>query len=108
MDQSRREVILHVSDDPDDLQRALDAAAGLQATDLGVRVRVIVNGPALAGLTGTDAIEMPEHTQVAACNIGLGRRGIDPDELRPEVQTVPSAVTTIVQAQLDGAAYIRI
>ncbi|UNX54983.1 DsrE family protein [Georgenia sp. TF02-10] len=51
---------------------------------------------------------MPEHTEVAACSVGLGRRGLDPDELRPEVGTVPSAVTSIVQAQLAGAAYIRI
>lgn len=107
-EQSRREVILHVSDDPADVQRALDAAAGLEDADLGVSVRVIVNGAALTGLTGTDAVEVSEHTEVAACSVGLGRRGIDPDELRPAVQTVPSAVTAIVQAQLAGAAYIRI
>lgn len=80
------------ADDPADVQRALDAAAGLHAAGLGVRVRVIVNGPALAGLTGTDAVQVPEHTEVAACSVGLGRRGIDPGELRPEVGTVPSAV----------------
>lgn len=108
MDESLRDVILHVSDDPDDVHRALDAAAGLQAAGLGVRVRVIVNGPALAGLTSTDTVHVPEHTEVAACSVGLERRGIDPDELRPEVETVPSAVTAIVQAQLAGAAYVRI
>lgn len=107
MDENPREVILHVADDPADVQRALDAA-GLHAAGLGVRVRVIVNGPALAGLTGTDAVQVPEHTEVAACSVGLGRRGIDPGELRPEVGTVPSAVTAIVHAQLAGAAYIRI
>lgn len=107
-EQSAPEVILHVSDDPGDVQRALDAAAGLAAADLGVSVRVIVNGAALTGLTGTDAVALPEHTQVAACGVGLGRRGIAPDELRPAVQTVPSAVVAIVQAQLDGAAYVRI
>lgn len=108
MDENPREVILHVADDPADVQRALDAAAGLHAAGLGVRVRVVVNGPALAGLTGTDAVQVPEHTEVAACSVGLGRRGIDPGELRPEVGTVPSAVTAIVHAQLAGAAYIRI
>ncbi|GAB3750384.1 hypothetical protein [Microlunatus parietis] len=108
MNENTREVILHVADDPADVQRALDAAAGLQAAGLGVRVRVIVNGPALAGLTGTDAVQVPEHTEVAACSVGLGRRGIDPGELRPEVGTVPSAVTAIVHAQLADAAYIRI
>lgn len=108
MEESPQDVILHVSDDPADVQRALDAAAGLQAASLGVRVRVIVNGPALAGLTGAQVVEVPERTEVAACSVGLGRRGIDPDDLRPEVGTVPSAVTAIVQAQLSGAVYIRI
>lgn len=107
-EQSPREVILHVSDDPADVQRALDAAAGLQAADLGVHVRVIVNGAALTGLTGADAVVLPESTEVAACSVGLGRRGIGSDELRPAVQTVASAVVAIVEAQLAGAAYVRI
>lgn len=107
-EQSAREVILHVSDDPADVQRALDAAAGLQTAGLGVDVRVIVNGAALTGLTETDAVDVPEHTRVAACSVGLGRRGIDPEDLRPAVLTVPSAVVAIVEAQLAGAAYVRI
>ncbi|MGB3375619.1 MAG: hypothetical protein WBA87_10830 [Microbacterium sp.] len=101
-------MILHVSDDPADVQRALDAAAGLQAAELNVIVRIIVNGAALAGLTGEEPVEAPEQTQVAACRVGLERRDIDPDTLRPEVTSVPSALTAIVQAQLAGAAYIRI
>lgn len=108
MDDKPRDVILHVSDDPADVQRALDAAAELQRADPGTRVRVIVNGPALAGLTGTDAVDVPENTEVAACSVGLDRRGVDPDDLRPEVRTVPSAVTAIVEAQRAGAAYVRI
>lgn len=107
-EQNRREVILHASDDPADVQRALDAAAGLQHSNSAVSVRVIVNGAALTGLTGTDAVTLPEHTQVAACSVGLGRRGIDPAELKPAVQTVPSAVVSIVEAQLAGAVYVRI
>lgn len=108
MDRNAHEVILHVSDDPADMQRAVDAAAGLQKADPAVRVRVIVNGPALDGLTGTEAIETPEDVEVAACHVGVGLRSIDPGDLRPDVQTVPSAVTTIVQAQRAGASYIRI
>lgn len=44
---------MHISDDPGDAQRALNAAMGLQAADPVVSVRVIVNGAAVAGLTGT-------------------------------------------------------
>ena len=107
-EQSPREVVLHISDDPTDVQRALDTARVLESTDLDVKVRVIVNGAALAGLTGTDAVGASEHTSVAACSVGLGQRGINPDDLRPSLQTVPSAVVAIVEAQLAGAAYIRI
>ena len=107
-EQSPRDVIVHVSDDTADVQRALDSAEALESSDLRVRVNVIVNGAALTGLTGTDAVRMSEHTRVAACSVGLGQRGINPDGLRPSVQTVPSAVVAIVEAQLAGAAYIRI
>lgn len=103
-----RDVILHASDDPADVQRALDSAAGIASADLGVRVRIIVNGPALEGLTGSEAVSLPEGTEVAACSVGMGKRGIDADDLRPDVQTVPSAVRAIVEAQLAGAAYVRI
>ena len=104
---TKREVILHVADDPADVQRAVDAAAGLQAADPAVDVRVIVNGPALTGLTGEVAVGLPDNTQIAACSVGLDRREIGPGELRPDVLTVPSAVVAIVEAQKAGAVYVR-
>lgn len=106
--QSSKEVILHASDEAGDVQRAVEAASTLRATDPELEVRIIVNGPALSGLTGHDDLEIPEGTQVEACSIGMGRRGIAEQELRPSVQTTPSAVVAIVRAQSAGAAYVRI
>lgn len=103
-----RTVILHATDDPGDVQRALDAASGVRSLDPSLHVRIIVNGGALTGLTGAADLNPPEGTEVAACSVGLGRRGIDHDELRPGVQSVPSAVAAIVEAQLAGAAYVRL
>ncbi|MCT1549000.1 DsrE family protein [Brevibacterium casei] len=106
--QTSKEVILHASDEAGDVQRAIEAANTLRATDPELEARIIVTGPALSGLTGHDGLEIPEGVQVEACRIGMGRRGIAEQELRPSVQTTPSAVVTIVQAQSAGAAYVRI
>lgn len=105
---SRREVILHVADGPAGVQRAVETAAALEAADPEVDVRVIVNGPALTGLTGDTAVDLPDHTPVAACSLGLERRDIERDELRPGVVAVPSAVVAIVEAQKAGARYVRV
>lgn len=107
-EQTTREVILHVADDPADIQRALDAAEGLASTDASLQIRVIVNGAALAGLIGHDVIDVPTRTEVSACRVGLAKRNTDLADLRPAVHTVSSAVSAIVAAQLNGAAYVRI
>lgn len=103
-----RVVVLHASTDPADVRRALDAAATLETSDPDLHVRIIVNGPALSGLTGRDPVEVPANTRVEACLVGMGKRGITVDQLRPAVGTVSSAVAALAQAQFAGAAYIRI
>lgn len=108
MTSNSRNVVLHVSDTGPDIQRALAAAALLASSDRSLGVRVIVNGPALEALTGSAPVDVPERTAVAACEVGMGRQGISPGALRPGVQTVPSAVVALAEAQFAGAAYIRI
>lgn len=101
-------VVLHASTEAGDVQRALSAAATLRAKGPRVRVRIIVNGAALDGVTGTDPVDPPPDTDVEACLTGMEKRGISTDQLRPAVRTVPAAVVALTQAQFDGAAYIRI
>jgi len=91
-----RTVVLHVSGDPADVSRAVAAANSLAETHPDLAVRVIVNGPALEGTT------------VEACSVGMERRNVSPDQLQPAVHTVASAVTALVDAQLEGAAYVRL
>lgn len=101
-------VVLHASTTPGDVQRALAAAETLGASQPQTGIRVIVNGAALDALTGTDPVALPANTEVEACLVGMGKRGISVDQLRPAVLTVPAAVVALAQAQFSGAAYIRI
>ena len=103
-----RSVVLHVSDTPADLVRAVDNARLVAEQFPGTSVRVIVNGAALEGLSSPQGLEVPSGVEVAACGIGLGRRGIDAASLPAGVEVVPAAVPAIVAAQLDGAVYVRI
>lgn len=102
-------VLLHVSDGPEGVARAVAAASSLTESRPGLRVRIIVNGAALEGVTTTaGSVTTQENTTVEACRVGMRRRDISADQLQPEVQTVESALTTLVDAQLAGAVYIRI
>lgn len=105
-------VVLHVSDHPDDVARGL-SAAGLIAQSEPMRVRVIVNGPAVTELVRTgpgsrEPIPSPEGVSILACQRGLRAQGFNADDLRPGVGSVPSAVIALANAQHEGAAYIRI
>lgn len=102
-------VVFHCSDALEDVQRAIAAATTVASADPGIRATVIVNGPALEGLRQTAReIELPEGIEVNACRIGLSKRNIPLDELQPAIELTDSAVVTLTQAQLRGAAYIRI
>lgn len=108
MDGLEREAVLHVCDDPADVQRAVRAAGALRGAGGVGAVRVVVNGPALAGVTGADDVHVADGVEVLACLAGMRQRDIAVTDLRPGVQTVPSAVIAMVEAQLAGAAYVRI
>jgi len=108
-DQQHDEVVLHVSDTAQDVARANAAATALTQADPQLRVRILVNGPALAGLTDSSSVITPsEGVTVEACRVGLQRRGMLDEPLQADVQSVESVVVAIVQAQRDGAAYVRL
>lgn len=98
-----RQVVVHASDDSADLDRAVATAQSLRDAFPDTEVRVIVNGPALDGLREGQALP-----DVEACAIGLGSRGIDPASLRAGVEIIPSAAAALIEAQFEGAAYLRI
>lgn len=100
--------VVHVSGAPGDIARGLDMAATIRRFLPDVAVHVIVNGAALDGVTGNEPVRVPAGVRLSACAFGMSKRGLAEADLRPGLDTVPSAAAALVQAQLDGAAYLRI
>lgn len=105
----KRTVLLHVSDRPGDIARAIGIADILAGERPETRIRIIVNGPAIPGVAA-DAPTLPrtDAATIEACEGGLRGHGIAIDALQPGVLTVPSAAVALSDAQFDGAAYIRV
>jgi len=102
-------VVLHVSDRPEDVGRSIGSASTLHKARPDAIIRIIVNGGAIVGLTlGAAPIEMPTFATVEACEVGMRSRGISVDALQPGVVTTASAIVALADAQLGGAAYVRI
>lgn len=103
-----RAVVIHVSDSPQDVQRAISTAGSLREAFPGVRVRIIVNGEALTAVASMTPQQLPDDVEVAACSIGLRRRDIDEDSLPEGVEVIAAAPVAIVEEQFNGAAYLRL
>ena len=103
---AERHVLLHATQGPEDIARAVAALATLGESLPDARISVIVNGKALAGVR--KPIDPASRAQVFACELGMSRNGITADDLQEGLGTVPSAVVALAAGQLDGAAYIRI
>src|SRR5690625_802694 len=102
-------VILHVTEDPDDVARSAQAGAALREWDQSLEGKIVVHGAALTAVVDSDnPIELAEGVAVQACEIGLQRRGLADKERLPGVESIESAVITIVEAQRRGASYIRL
>lgn len=102
-------VVLHVSDKPTDVTRALGSARTLHHFRPDLRIRIIVNGPAIAGVTrDADALDLPDFATVEACEVGMRSHRIASEDLQAGVAVTASAVVALTDAQLDGAAYVRI
>lgn len=109
MPQETPTAVLHVSDNADDVSRAVSAAEALVEANDSLTVRIVVNGPALDGVTTfADHLAPGAQTRIEACEQGMQRRSIPRDALQPSVHTVRSAIVALVDAQLHGAAYVRL
>lgn len=103
------QVILHVSDKAGDVPRAVAAAETITRSKPGLNVRIIVNGPALNGLTDSaEKVNSREATTIEACKLGMQRQNLPLETLQPDVLTLSSSIVAIVEAQLGGAVYVRI
>jgi intracellular sulfur oxidation DsrE/DsrF family protein len=105
---AEREVVIQVSDAADQVENAVQLGQRMQSEISGLKVRVIVHGGALAGVVGDAPVDLPDRVQVQACQFGLTKHGYELSQLRAGVDTVPGASTAIVEAQLNGAAYLKL
>lgn len=103
-----RVVVVHVADAPRDLQRAIQTAQGLRQKFPEVRIRIVVNGPALTAVPTLAPNELPENVGVSVCAIGLQRHDIAETEVPDGVEIVPAAPLVIIEEQFNGAAYLRL
>lgn len=104
-----RDVVIHVSDAPADVARAIGSASTLHRFHPDAQIRIIVNGPAITGVTrDAEELRLPEFATVEACEVGMRAHTIAKDALQPGILTTPSAIAALSDAQWTGAAYIRI
>lgn len=101
-------VVIHVSDAPEDVQRAMSTADALRASFPGARIRIIVNGDALSAVPALSTQQVPNDVEVAVCSVGLRRRDIDDADMPAGVEILPAAPVAIVEEQFKGAAYLRL
>ena len=106
---AQRIALLHVSDRPEDIKRAIGIAHTLHEGRPEYGIRIIVNGPAVRGATrDADPLDVPDFASIEICEGGLRGRDIPFDSLQPGVVTTASAAVAIADAQFDGAAYNRV
>lgn len=106
----QKSVVLHAADEPERVDRAV-MVAGLIREERGeLPIRIIVNGPALRRFADSAAnpLQLPEGTTLDACARGLSVQQVSEDQLQPEFGTVASAALALIDAQHQGAAYIRV
>ncbi|HWL61028.1 MAG TPA: hypothetical protein VNQ48_09130 [Microbacteriaceae bacterium] len=100
--------VIQVTTDAAAIDRAVESAQRILEQLPDLQIRVIVHGEALDAVVGTEPLEHDPAVRVEACSLGLRARGHSLDELRPGFDTVAGASAAIIQAQLDGAAYLRL
>lgn len=105
---TNRAVVIHVSETGEDVTRAISTAATLHESLPDIRVRIVVNGPALTAVPTIDTTEIPADVEVSVCATGLQRRDIAQAAIPEGVEIVPAASIVIVEEQLNGAAYLRL
>lgn len=113
-----RRLLIHAygSDPVETLLAALRVTANAHREfDPDVRIRLVVQGPAVALLTaGSEQIKDLEAAvalrgvAVVACRNSLRSAGVAEDELHAGIRVVSSAVAYLAEKQWKGWAYVRI
>lgn len=102
-------VILHASDDAEDVQRGLRLCKQIvndpQCSD---NVMLVVNHRAIIALEDITNAEIPDGVSVYACATAMKTHHISHDSVASQIRIVPSGVVFLAQQQHTGAWYIRL
>lgn len=108
MCEMNRDAVLDVTASPEDVDRIVGVAARLRDRVPRLRVHIIVSAEAISGTIGAQPLEVPDGITVSVCQYGLDKQGYDRAQVRPGIETVPTAISAVIEAQLAGAAYMHI
>ena len=105
-------IVLHVSD-PDSWNPAFSNLKNLTAQHPEARLRVIVDGPAVYTLQGSNDMTplfqkfSAMGVEFQACHNALNEKRIALTALPAYIKVVPAAVVALAEAQYAGYAYIK-
>ncbi|MFT8705353.1 hypothetical protein [Bifidobacterium aquikefiricola] len=106
---SLQPVIVHASDDGDDVRRGLRVCKSIvddrQCSDT---VYVVVNHDAITAAPSIHREDIPDGVEVYACATALRTHGIAEESLDPVIHIVPSGIVFIAEQQQKQAFYIRL
>ncbi|SFO71703.1 hypothetical protein SAMN05720591_10648 [Halolactibacillus alkaliphilus] len=106
-----RRVIFHI-DEMEKWQLALNNANNM-IDYANEEVIMLVNGPAISGLTKTSEVSdrlrhvLKKEVKIKACLVSLTSKGLSQSELVEGIETVPSGVVYLSDQQHHGASYIK-
>ncbi|MBS1697831.1 MAG: DsrE family protein [Actinobacteria bacterium] len=110
-----REILIHAFDeDPAVVAGALRVGRNAAQALPDIIVQVVVQGIAVTGVTtdgGFDediAETLARGVRVVACGNSMHRAHVEPSQIAPGVDVVPSAVAHLAERQWAGAAYVRV
>lgn len=109
-------LLLHLkTGDPQDVAQASQVLANARDALPDWPLMLVIQGPAVAAARADAVTDSGmrralgiDRAEVAVCGNSLAGLGIDPDDLAPEVRTVPAAVGYLAEQQARGWSYVRI
>lgn len=102
-------LILHASDSPEDVRRALRLSGEIiEDPACASEIHIVVNHSAIPGILDVSQSQIPQGVTVHACATAMRGHRIGRQDVPACVDIVPSGIVFIAQQQSGDAWYIRL
>jgi intracellular sulfur oxidation DsrE/DsrF family protein len=102
-------LILHASDLPEDVGRALRTAAAIVGdAECADTVLIVVNHTAISGLKTVSASDIPDGVGLVACAAAMRSHQVGEEDIPESVRIVPSGMVFLARMQPLQSGYIRL